>query len=298
MLVSCDINITLNAIVIGDLTGHTVEWAQLSGPPVVWLENIHQLSVMFEQPQIRNDKVFRFYIDKGTKDEIYREVLVTSVARDIVSFTSLASNYAVQHEWVSEEQVTGLKILPGLSAYGVATLNNTIHSLLWSNPAVSYFDSNVVERTDAAGVTLIPVGKANFLLNIDPAASYKINTTLWYQGVVQKNNQSASAFKPGLGLEADSSDVAYFALNNKTFSASSILETVTRELIGAATPDEFTPLWFDSSSIVSIGVLETITRELAAASAPDESAPTWFDSSKSVTLKILEVSLVGLTSIG
>lgn len=69
------INITLTARVNGDLFNHTLWWEQVSGNPVNWLSPRDQLTVDVSYPA-SDDKVFRFYIDKGTSREQYADVTI------------------------------------------------------------------------------------------------------------------------------------------------------------------------------------------------------------------------------
>ena len=60
----CDTSVTLTAIVVGDLLGHTVVWEQLTGPAVTFTSPVDQLIVTYDIASFE-DRSFRFYIDKG-----------------------------------------------------------------------------------------------------------------------------------------------------------------------------------------------------------------------------------------
>lgn len=71
----CDPGATLTATVIGDLTGHTILWEQIVGLPVTFTTPLDQLSVSYTQTTFE-DKVFRFWIDKGTGQQQFDDVNV------------------------------------------------------------------------------------------------------------------------------------------------------------------------------------------------------------------------------
>ncbi len=64
----CDGLVTLTAIVVGDLTGHTIVWEQLTGPAVTFTSPLNQLVVTYTVVTFE-DRSFRFTIDKGTGQE-------------------------------------------------------------------------------------------------------------------------------------------------------------------------------------------------------------------------------------
>ena len=83
-MVTCDNIITLNAQIIGFAGTSKFRWEQTSGQPVVFLEDQNQTMVTFQQTQIRDDKTFIFYVNKGTTLEQKYTVLVTAIPRDTV----------------------------------------------------------------------------------------------------------------------------------------------------------------------------------------------------------------------
>jgi hypothetical protein len=82
-LVSCQDIVTLDAQITGTAQGHhTYKWTQISGSPVLWLEPQNQLSTTFQQPALKDDKVFRFTLDKNTPWEQHADILVTLISLD------------------------------------------------------------------------------------------------------------------------------------------------------------------------------------------------------------------------
>lgn len=94
LLVSCQNIVTLNAQIVGDETDHTFYWEQTAGPPVIWLEPQNQIMVMYEKnPSDTNgDCFFRFWIDRYTQFQQYRDLIVSGSARDDVVYTPTVAN--------------------------------------------------------------------------------------------------------------------------------------------------------------------------------------------------------------
>ena len=93
----CSVNNTLEATVIGDTEGHTFLWEQMSGNPIVWTSPTDQLLVTYNNPSaIYDDKVFRFWIDKGKPDQQYDEITVfgTPTAKAVFNYGSDQATYA------------------------------------------------------------------------------------------------------------------------------------------------------------------------------------------------------------
>lgn len=88
-IITCATNVTLEATVLGDITGHTFLWEQLTGDPVNWLTPQDQFVVQFEQINT-DDKSFRFWIDKGTPFEQFDDVWTynTPISENDVSVTT------------------------------------------------------------------------------------------------------------------------------------------------------------------------------------------------------------------
>jgi len=72
-VVVCDTTVFLEATVVGDLTGHTIIWEQLSGDPVTFNTPLDQFAINYTTGNFQ-DKVFRFTIDKGTGSEQFDDV--------------------------------------------------------------------------------------------------------------------------------------------------------------------------------------------------------------------------------
>lgn len=88
--VTCAPIVYLEATVNGDLTGHSVEWVQISGTPTVTLEpggTPLQTFYTVAVGQSGSDKVFRCYVDRNTQIEQHRDVSIRTTPRSFVFTT-------------------------------------------------------------------------------------------------------------------------------------------------------------------------------------------------------------------
>lgn len=85
---TCAPEITLTAVVDGNLGGHTIHWDQIVGDSqIVWLTPQNQLQVTFAIVGGSADRTFRFYIDKGTPMEQHDDVVTWGTPTDMGSIT-------------------------------------------------------------------------------------------------------------------------------------------------------------------------------------------------------------------
>ena len=87
-LVVCAPMVYLEASVTGNLDGHTFEWVQMSGTPLVTLETTPDpLQAYYSTAgNVGSDKVFRFYIDRDTQIEQYMDVTIRTTPASLMSF--------------------------------------------------------------------------------------------------------------------------------------------------------------------------------------------------------------------
>ena len=147
MLVECNDVVTLNARIMDTSNQpHTFFWEQISGTPVLWLEDQHQLMVMWRQPSDTNEKVFRFWLDRGTAFEKFQDVLVTPRNRDPFNLPVLGDQVLVKQNW-SDAQViadSSIAIMPAprIDNPGGVVVNAPMRALSWTNPTnLQYADS-------------------------------------------------------------------------------------------------------------------------------------------------------------
>lgn len=144
-LVSCTDIFTLKAAVItGDPAKHSYYWQQVSGTPVIFLEPQNQLMVMVQKaPSTTGDLHFRFWVDKGTPFEQYKDTFVSTNALEFVTYATNVSNKSEITQ--SPTAITGgglgvtlVYLIPGVSFPGTSTIDNTNLNMIWTNPTVTY----------------------------------------------------------------------------------------------------------------------------------------------------------------
>jgi len=111
--VICQTYITLTAILQGDITGHTFEWEQTSGFPVDWVGSRFSTTVTFSQT-IKNDKTFRFWVDRGTAIQRFRDVNVWNTPTELITASISVNAVQFSQPWLtSSEEVISFLPVPG-----------------------------------------------------------------------------------------------------------------------------------------------------------------------------------------
>lgn len=297
LVTSCDDIITLSASIIGNDIKRTYEWVQISGTAVNWLEDRFQTDVMFQQPVSRDDKVFSFYMDRGLSTEVKKDVLVTSVGKEEVKLARVSSDTGKMLGFVAEERAHTLVSMPGFSAYGQATIDNSDRTITWVNPLPSSFRSNVVQEKTIAP-NFYSVQKANYYQHIDFFTSYKITSTLDMFGVIRQSQSLPFIPTPNPGVrDIDISEAAQFSGINAR-SRMNVLEIFTRELSTLEVGTDNAALSPLNSRGGSLSMLEIMTRELSQLVVPDETVSVSSHSTSKGVIKILETINNGLSTIG
>lgn len=150
------------AVVIGDFTGHTVNWVQLSGPPVTILSDT-TLSPTFANVPIGSARTFRLTIDAGTCFEITQDYEVTADPTAIANWPtqSLIRKYSPPSRSITSRgakatsEVRRLRIEPKVFTFGTTgpippdCTPIAAWQILWDQP--SAFDSHITEASQVAG---------------------------------------------------------------------------------------------------------------------------------------------------
>jgi len=176
----CDGNVTMTAIVIGDLSGHTVLWEQLTGPAVTWTSPQDQLQVTYTVATFE-DRSFRFYIDKDTGSEQSDDINIFGTPTEAYYFGLPDGNCIVNFGGVVRCNAPDLKIgydFPGdkITAAACRTSNNP--ELLWDsdceNDTLIQF---IVQRRIVAGAwtdeALLPPTQFRYT-PLNPGATYRV----------------------------------------------------------------------------------------------------------------------------
>src|ERR1035437_1182761 len=135
-IVSYDDIVTLHAHVLHEVPQDQYQWYQISGLLVEWLTPTNDLTSIFLQTSVKDDKVFTLYVNEGTNSEVSASILVTAVPRDdIVGFTHAPRPFSQPY---ADEQVAISHMIPGLSASGTVTVNNPLRGVMFNSPNVTY----------------------------------------------------------------------------------------------------------------------------------------------------------------
>lgn len=160
VLVLCTNLVSLTATVQGSVLGHTIEWTQLTGSPVTFIGDPASTDISFLYSD-REDKIFRFYIDKNTGRDQFKDVLVSSTIADTPNLYTSAPPPGITngYNYATEMAAMNPTVIPG-SEYGAVLYNSSAEaSLVWNVPAVSYPEVySKLEIYRKQGADLILVG--------------------------------------------------------------------------------------------------------------------------------------------
>lgn len=275
--VTCSEVVTLSARVSGDLTGHTFEWSQISGAPVTWLESVNQTDVMFQQPATRDDKIFRFTIDKGTAVAKYKEILVTAVSTDTIksslNHTGTIGSFALSS---MATELTYLYQAPAIREAGSVQINDTNKSVIFISPTQllttpgNQYSVNLMVKSGNSYQLLsnnslsdISYNSTTFINGAGLDAVYKL------QAVIGNNTQdtvtfSTSSYTQSLNGDIGITDETVFSTNiSDTKTNGEIIEVISRSLVGLEINEVEDIYGFSVlNTSVNSEVLETMSRTL------------------------------------
>jgi hypothetical protein len=164
--VFCGTYIYLNADVDGDLRGHTIEWEQISGQPVL-IDDIHSQSTFYERLENSN-KTFRFWIDKGRATEQYDDLIIYGTPTETLTGTTTQVTKltrGIATEPVPCETILGtttLTIGPPTQLHGESTNVNYQMDVTWDLPPT--YNDNIDEMVLYKDG--VPVGTFSILDNL------------------------------------------------------------------------------------------------------------------------------------
>lgn len=143
--VICAPFVHLTAVVSGDdITEHETLWEQISGDTVYFLESPYNtLEVSYSQPSTGLDRKFRFWIDKGTENQIYSDTEILSTIRETM-YSNITYNNNVEESFynfinmVKKEALSGFPAPPNyiVDRTGISFVNVEDNWLLWTLPNV------------------------------------------------------------------------------------------------------------------------------------------------------------------
>lgn len=272
--VTCNNIVMLSATVLGDPTGHTFEWEQISGEPVIWLESVYQTNVLFQQPATKDDKIFHFVVDKGKNIEKRYEVLVTSMPTDILTTSISSGNALVTSRTYGITGSTTMSLVPAFGLPGSIEINNPTRALVFNAPYKRSTDPKAPVVTlyeynsgslDSLGVTnydtYLQLTAAINTLSVDKTYILGIDTF----GVVDYSNTisyPSSNFLTYIELAITDSTLYKTSLNSEGLFLESNKEVIRRELITLENNDTVSASGLFETQTSIFSIVERITRTL------------------------------------
>lgn len=307
LTVTCDDIITLHATLIGDLTNHTFLWEQVSGTPVIWLEDQDQQTVMFQQPAVRDNKVFRFTLDKGTYIAKFRDILVTAIPTELVKTTVISSGLSGKYS--KSLEITNMSVLmPAFKPAGSEVLNDTDRAVLLTTGSLYGMPLTVNEYVAGVDVPIAnytfnnPLSSLVYINGLTVDKNYNLKIDNGYElGVSDYKNIASQTFnyRPDYAVTDIDSLATGIQINNGGLS--SIVEVITREVIGNTDSQETISL-SEGLSLANRGlssIVEIIDRSVVS---NEESQDTVSISNMSLNNKgltaIVEIKEFQFTSLG
>lgn len=144
----CTSQLNLEALVDGDLLGHTIQWEQVAGTTVT-LIGANTLTPTFDAVD-GTDKVFRCYIDQGTPYEQFAEV---TIFKTPVSFPGFGWNPS--QNWVGDPftllpvdagtitSFVDITVPPPTSTHGEELGSVTVVEVEWDHPGQEVYDKYI-----------------------------------------------------------------------------------------------------------------------------------------------------------
>lgn len=294
LTVTCDDIITLNAAVVGEYDNITVIWEQISGTPVIWLEEQNQFTVLFQQPAQRDDKVFRFTVNKGRRDEKWAEILVTAIPTDrLITSTNSFNQTGVASKSININNMSAL--IPAFKPSG-SQVKNDIDRAVLLTPGILYNKTLRINQRTAAGDVPVTSYKFTSLLTnlvyvngLTLDKNYNLELVDDYESGVSSYNNFASsdfAFKPDMALSDE--DQLKTTLDLPVNGLASVVEIISREIVNNTEGEE---------TILLTGGLGLKMNGLSSVIEVIDRSVVYNDESQETVATTLPVKYNGLTAI-
>ena len=282
--VTCNDIVTLNAVLNGDPTGYTFEWVQMSGTPVIWLEDRDQTVVMFQQPVLRDDKVFRFYLNKGKTTERYKEVLVTAVPTDnyYLSVSNFSSSCSISSLGVPSTIAYNLNI-PIYRPPGSEVISDPQRAVLYNRPSGVVLNNStlpvvyLLEKTSSGYIEVAQEIQTSALANSQGLIQVMELDKIYKLRILNNNtiqdsedfSLNSETFQTKPDLAVTEPDLINLSTSSQ-YSVSTIDERISRVLIGLNVNDPEDTFNINIGTFASRSVLdEVISRSLLSFSVDD-----------------------------
>jgi len=286
MTVICQEYVTMEATVLtGSFAGHTVEWEQIEGYPVDWVGSRFQAIVTFSHI-VRTDKIFTFWVDRGTFHEQSATLFVNTtptdtVVRDLLTTESRQSQY---QPWLtSNEEVIEFLLVPGPITHTDdlfwGSAPQGLHWTIPSHPGKELLYSVLEENATGQFADHTIIYPPNDTVAIfDPVnRSYRVRT--WYKTneILTYSLSVTKQFEPRVYLYASGTD--YWEVPASTFSGFDETRTVrTLKIFGLINPELFDVTSVQASISSSFAETRTTrTLKIIGDTAPeyaDDAVPT------------------------
>lgn len=310
--VACDNIVMLSATVLGDPSGHTFEWEQISGEPVIWLESVYQTNVMFQQPATRDDKIFHFVVDKGKAIEKRYEVLVTTIPTDVIT-TSINNNALLCAAYSYSGEYTNISaMVPAFGPLGSVEVNNPSRAVIFNTPyrlnssnevpSVSLLEFNDGEYHQLGSLTYDTLSSLTAIINaLSTDKSYILKTKAYGSDSYSKPFSFASSnFLSTVELSITDSDKITTSIYGNNLYGETAKEVISRQLMTLETQDNVNVFGFNQDTNSYTYVVETISRTLTTLDNTDtqETLASSVNSGNLSFSSIVEVKQFQYSSLG
>lgn len=302
-IVTCESIITLNAEVSNTDGTHTFEWVQIAGTPVEWLEDTHQITVMWRQPVIRDDKVFRFYVDRNTAHEMSDTMTVTAKPTDYTGPMLTTSGEFAQFLPHNQQNTPFIYMAPQLRDEEANIFYDTSSTIFVGTPPTQFekVSATVLERYNTStGVWEIVETAIGYvaLFTAEQDRSYRVifvfDGRFGVRSVSISNTVSYTSTDSGIGRTGATS-TGYAIFSNSSPAICTLLELAN--LDRADTDADDTAL-FNTSFGQNIGIIiERVSYTVATTDTPEEYLEIPFINT-TVDGVVLERDESTLTSLG
>lgn len=193
-LLVCGLRVNIIATIIGDTKGHRFEWELIEGSSVgiTYMTTLDGLTLDYIiqiPPGIREDKKFRFWIDKGSNRQKYYDIWVWSSFVDNYRSNGTKDISINDNNFISQTGIEQISAWIGYaSQYYPNETNSTLYEtkpvLLWKEPSSNNYNYLLyysIEQYDLAGNWIPYKNNAiNYVdLDISPNTSYRVVATYY-----------------------------------------------------------------------------------------------------------------------
>lgn len=174
--VLCTAFIYMEAIVSGDVSGHTFEWVQVSGT-FTTLEYVTPLKTFYTNDG--TSKIFRLYVDRGTAVEQYSTFIINTKPTSYISTPADTSTAYALYEPYGHPSYSIIDYYDDPTSSGKATYDYEHPVLVWTSPTFNKpVKSYMVQELTGSGWVTTAVYDNNIQYHfVDIGKTYRLQTT-------------------------------------------------------------------------------------------------------------------------